>query len=198
MIWDGWFFTARHYITMGLRNLFADNAIVRLVRGDSGQADMAVSMTGVKLGERLLVIGLGDARLLQTLGAKVGLTGRACGTDAASDVAARAARYAEKEGVLAEVETSPLGVVPFEAGTFDVVVVRATGTLVSEGPLRLALEGATAALREGGRCEVIADSSPDRGPMLVSLLGDAGFRGSRVLTDRGGLLYVEAVKRGRA
>lgn len=195
MIGEGGSFTRRHYITMGLRELFADNALVRLARGDTRQADMIVSMTGVKLGERLLVIGLADTRLLPTLGAKVGLTGRACGTDASPDVASRAARYAEKEGVLVEVHPAPLGELPFEPGTFDIAVVRATAALAAESDLRLALQAAASALREGGRCELVADTRPDGGSSLVALLGDAGYRGGRVLTDRGGLLYVEAVKR---
>lgn len=180
---------------MALRNLFAENALVRLVRGDTRQADMIVSMTGVKLGERLLVIGLADVRLLPTLGAKVGLTGRACGTDASPSVAARAAQFAEKEGVLVEVHTSPLGEMPFEASSFDIVVVRATGDLAVEPNLRLALRTAETALRDGGRCEVIANTSPGGGTSLVALLGSTGYRGGRVLTDRGGLLYAEAVKR---
>ena len=195
MIGDAWVFTARHYIKMALRHLFADNALIRLVRGDTRQADMVVSMTGVKLGERLLVVGLADVRLLPTLGAKVGLTGRACGTDASPEVATRAARHAEKEGVLVEVHPAAFGEVPFEPGSFDLVVVRATGDLASEANLRLALRAAATALREGGRCEIVADTTPGGGTSLVALCGDAGYRGGRVLTDRGGLVYVEAVKR---
>src|SRR5438094_175662 len=40
---------------------------------------LAVSMTGVKLGDRVLVIGAGDPALIAALGAKTGLTGTTCG-----------------------------------------------------------------------------------------------------------------------
>src|SRR5579871_5290645 len=43
---------------------------------------LAVTMTGVKLGDRFLAIGLGDPRLTAALAAKAGLTGRACAVDA--------------------------------------------------------------------------------------------------------------------
>lgn len=195
MIGAGWLVTARHYTTMGLKDLFADNALVRLVRGDTRQADMIVSMTGIKLGERLLVIGLADGRILAALGAKVGLTGRACGIDASPEVATRAARFAEKEGVLVEVRPAPAGDLPFEPGGFDIVVVRAVGNLSSEATLRQALAAAATALREGGRCEILADTASDAGASLVALFGSCGYRGGRVLANRDGLLYVEAVKR---
>ena len=42
---------------------------------------LAVTMTGVKLGDRLLVIGCGQAKLVAQLALKPGLTGRACALD---------------------------------------------------------------------------------------------------------------------
>ncbi|MBW8713960.1 MAG: NAD(P)-dependent alcohol dehydrogenase, partial [Acidobacteria bacterium] len=43
---------------------------------------LAITMTGVKLGDRLLVIGAGDPRLIAALATKSGLTGRASVVDA--------------------------------------------------------------------------------------------------------------------
>ena len=42
---------------------------------------LSVSMAGVKLGDRVLVVGCSDPRLIATLAVKTGLTGRACAVD---------------------------------------------------------------------------------------------------------------------
>src|SRR6188472_2128866 len=107
---------------MAISQLLADNALVRLIRGSSGRADLILSMVGVKLGDRLLVLGLSDPGLVGILGSKVGITGRACGVDASADRVARAGRQAERDGVLVEVEVWNDGGIPFESGSFDLVV----------------------------------------------------------------------------
>jgi len=54
---------------------------------------LAVSMSGLKLGDRLLMLGCADTALAAALAAKVGLTGRACVLDESADrVTAAAAR----------------------------------------------------------------------------------------------------------
>ena len=45
---------------------------------------LSVSMCGAKLGDRVLVVGCGDPRLVAALGAKAGLSGRACAVDRVS------------------------------------------------------------------------------------------------------------------
>jgi SAM-dependent methyltransferase len=194
---------------MPISKLLADNLFVRLVRGSAARAGLTVSMTGVKLGERLLVIGLSDDSLLAALGAKVGLTGRACGVDVSPDAVARARRRAEQEGVLVEVEQAPAPFdrVPFE-DHFDLVVVRVGGSLTGEDTCTRVLVAASRVLRDGGRCEVLADA-PGRGLLarsgsaprapsgqeLVRLLTQAHYRGARVLVEREGLVFVEAAFR---
>ena len=56
----------------------------------SGES-LAVSMAGIKMGDRLLVLGCGDPVRLAQLAVKTGLTGRACAIDAREAVATRAA-----------------------------------------------------------------------------------------------------------
>ena len=85
---------------------------------------LAVSMSGAKLGDRLLVIGCSDQALIAALGSKAGLTGRACAVDASPDRVAEAARFAEREGALVETATAPEWTLPFDADAFDLVVVR--------------------------------------------------------------------------
>lgn len=191
---------------MALSQLFAENALVRLFLGNSEQSTLAISMTGIKLGERLLVVGLADPALLSALGSKVGITGRACGMDLSPERVARAARRAERDGILAEASPAVDGELPFERESFDIVVVRAAADLAAEPALAPMLAFARAALREGGRCQVIVDGAagglrrlwrpkPATLPpaRVVQLLTAAGYRGARVLAERLGLAFIEGV-----
>jgi len=91
----------------------------------STQTDsLAVSMSGAKLGDRLLVIGCSDPALIAALGSKAGLSGRACAVDTSLDRATEAARIAEREGALVEAAAAPGWMLPFDPDSFDLVVVR--------------------------------------------------------------------------
>ncbi len=85
---------------------------------------LSVTMVGVKLADRVLVIGCRDPRLIAALAIKAGLTGRACAVDAFEAVVREAERIALKEGALVEFSTACLATLPFDAGAFDVVVLR--------------------------------------------------------------------------
>src|SRR5687768_16829682 len=85
---------------------------------------LTVSMSGLKLGDRLLMVGCGDAPLMAALTSKVGLTGRACMVDDSAARTRQAAVAVEKDGALVEAFTSPLTTLPFERDAFDVVVAR--------------------------------------------------------------------------
>jgi SAM-dependent methyltransferase len=194
---------------MAISQLLADSVFVRLFRGNAGRGELVVSMAGVKLGDRLLVIGLAEPAVLAVLGAKVGITGRACGVDPSNEAVARARKHAEREGVLVEVETTPVDRVAYEPDGFDVVVVRALGGLADRAALRGALVEGGRVLRDGGRCLVLADAgrrslaarwsgrgaAPVPGSELVQLLAACGYRGARVLAERDGLLFGEGVMR---
>jgi ubiquinone/menaquinone biosynthesis C-methylase UbiE len=175
---------------MGLAELFANNAIVKLLRGDTGKYDLMVSMVGTRLGDRLLVVGGGDGQLVAALGGPTGLTGRICAVEADAPTAARVARGAEAGGVLAEIETSPLAQLPYEEGSFDVVVLPTTGGT--------ALAGADVrrVLRQGGRLVVIAKAQPGSSEPILGELGRAGFRTARLIATRAGLAFYEAVRLG--
>jgi SAM-dependent methyltransferase len=205
MISDGGF-TARTISPMPIARLLGDSLFVRLLRGDTRQADLVVSMAGIKLGERVVVIGLADPGLPALLGRKVGITGRACGVDPSPDAVARASRRARQAGVLVETETGGYATLPYEHESFDIAVLRARGDLAQPAAVATALVGARQVLRDGGRCLVIADAPPKglRGALrraaaptlpMVQLLTDHGYRGGRILAERDGLLFAEAVKR---
>ena len=170
--------------------------------------ELPVTMAGVKLGDRLLVAGCGDPRLIASLAVKTGLTGHACAVDDSAERSANAARVAQTEGALIETITTPLSKLPLEAATFDIVVLRdVLGDGGTDSPLRVAQE-AWRVLRPGGRC--LAIESASRGG-LTRLLGsrqskpadparvmdafkEAQFRGVRTLAEREGLLFVEGTK----
>jgi len=178
---------------MAFSDLFADNLLLKWLRGDRARHDLAVAMVGLKLGERFLLIGCGDGGLLAGLGGKVGYTGRACGTDTEAAAVARAERVAERAGVLVEVQQAPPERLPYDDQSFDVVVVQRVGATAAARVFDLALGEAWRLVRPGGRCVVIRASGHGSTEDL-DVLGSRGFRGAHVLADRGGQLFIEAVR----
>src|SRR5436190_19874663 len=85
---------------------------------------LAVTMAGVKLGNRFLGVGVRDPGLIAVLSAKAGLTGTACAVDADQDAVKKAAASIEAVGVLAEVIRAPWGKWPYDEGAFDVALVK--------------------------------------------------------------------------
>lgn len=171
---------------------------------------LAVTMSAVKLADRLLVVGAGDPALIAMLGGKVGLTGRACLLDASPELTAKAAAAVEREGVLVESFSEPWTTLPFDGDAFDVVVIRnVLHALETHQRLRCA-EEVRRVLRPGGRSVVIegtqrtglgalfggprADAEYRRSGGPTHALEAAGFRGVRTLAEREGLLFVEGVK----
>ena len=148
-------------------------------------------MVGTRLGDRLLVVGGGDGALVAALGRPTGLTGRICAVEPDAARADRVRESATAAGVLLEVESSPLSALPFEADAFDVVVVPATSDLA------LAVTDARRILRTGGRCvAVVASSGAGHPPSPIERLQQAGFRVARLIAERLGLSFYEAIKMG--
>jgi ubiquinone/menaquinone biosynthesis C-methylase UbiE len=173
--------------------------------------DFPTTMAGAKLGDRLLVLGCGDAPLIVALASKVGLTGRSCIVGATGDQTSSAARIAEREGALVEPTIAPFTRLPFEDGSFDLVVVREIfGSMEPDARIRTARE-AQRVLRPGGRCVVIEDAPREGLAALLTrrrpeeryatpdvaqrLLEEAGFAAVRTLAQREGLVFVEGVIR---
>jgi ubiquinone/menaquinone biosynthesis C-methylase UbiE len=171
---------------------------------------LAVSMSGVKLGDRLLVVGCSDPMLIAALASKAGLTGRACAVDESASLAADAGRIAEREGALTETAAVPGWQLSYDTSTFDVAVVRSMLSGTSSDSRSPAVREALRVLRPGGRCVAI-EGRTRRG--LSSLMGgqagtpnadevrgalvSAGFVAVRTLAERDGMLFVEGVKKNR-
>jgi len=183
---------------------------MRWLRKPVGES-LAVSMSGIKLGDRLLVLGSSDTALVAALAVKVGLTGRACMFDESETVRAHAAVAVEREGALVESFTGSLMALPFDADAFDVVVIRNVLRMLAADQRPHAVEEVRRVVRPGGRCIVIDGTGRGAIAALVggkrpehtyaeggapALLTSAGFRGVRTLAEREGLVFVEGVRAG--
>ena len=176
---------------------------------------LAVTMAGVKLGDRFLAVGMRDIALIAALAAKAGLTGRACAVDADEARVKAGAAAIEREGALVEAIRAPWGMLPYEDDSFDVAVM---GDLLMTLPVQaraLAASGVHRVLRPGGRLLVIEpaprggfigavlnrqQSDPDyvRSGGAVAELGRAGFAAVRQLAEHEGQVFVEGIKKGVA
>jgi ubiquinone/menaquinone biosynthesis C-methylase UbiE len=191
--------------------LAPQDGTMRWLKKSAAGEPLAVAMSGVKLGDRVLVAGCSDPSLIAALAIKAGLTGRACAVDAARDRVEQAARAVERDGALVETSVGSIASLPFEKASFDVVVLRdvladAVGQN-GEAPAREVQR----VLRPGGRCVVIDTTSKSAlggllgsrgtvqsysaGTSPVRLLESGGFVAVRTLAERSGLRFVEGVKR---
>jgi ubiquinone/menaquinone biosynthesis C-methylase UbiE len=118
-----------------------------------------------------------------------------------------------REGALVETIASPSTMLPFDQSSFDIVVFRdVLGTVDPDRRARAAGE-ARRVLRPGGRCLTIdtvaagglaslinrartrSEFSSSREPLEALRIQD--FVGVRILAERDGLVFVEAVKANR-
>jgi ubiquinone/menaquinone biosynthesis C-methylase UbiE len=183
---------------------------MRLFRNRPGPHDLAVSMTGAQMGDRVLVLRCGDGGFLARLASRVGLSGRAAGVDPSEEARQRAARAAARAGALIELVDAPYTRLPYEADSFDIVVAHdLLGRLRPEERVTC-LREVWRVLRPGGRCLVIEPASRgglwdlvasrSRDPYYlvaggaVAALQAEGFRGVRTLAEREGRRFVEGAK----
>lgn len=170
---------------------------------------LAVGMTGVKMGDRLAQIGCGHGGRLGAIAAKVGLSGRAAAYAPDEASAARARKGGAQAGVLIEVEAAAPARIPSDNSSFDLVVVDETDAAIgglSEPQRAAMLREARRIVRAGGRVMLIAPGTisgaaamlrrgaPSATYDRVKALEQEQFKSARVLADREGLLFVEAVK----
>jgi ubiquinone/menaquinone biosynthesis C-methylase UbiE len=170
---------------------------------------LTVSMVGVKLADRVLVIGCRDPKLIAALAIKAGLTGRTCAVDRSEALVRQAERVILSEGALAELTASNLPPLPYDDSTFDLVVIRDVVRGVDAPDPRTIASESSRVLRPGGRCMLIDGLGPVKGWMwtrstppnrevahtMTEALLAAGFVAARELAERDGLLFLEAVKK---
>jgi ubiquinone/menaquinone biosynthesis C-methylase UbiE len=174
---------------------------------------LPVTMSAVRMGERVLQIGIDDPAIASALAAKVGLSGNAAIVVADADSAAHARSAASSAGVLVDVQVTPISTLPFENGAFDLVIAHSMRGILSP----LDANARTAALHEwhrvlrtGGRVMIIetgratglngvwrrlqTNDDPRDSGRMAEALETAGFRGARVLGEREGYRFTEGIK----
>lgn len=169
---------------------------------------LQVSMTGVKMGEKFLLVGCDDGVLLAGLGAKVGLSGLAAVVAFDEDQAVRARKAAAAEGFLLDSKIARDGSVPFDDAMFDMAVVDDTRGGFANRPadFRAAVLGQVLrTLRKGGGRVEIIEGLGSSGPFgkatarpagydAVAEIAAAGFKPVRVLAEVTSFRFVEGLK----
>jgi SAM-dependent methyltransferase len=170
---------------------------------------LPVAMSGARMGERVLQIGIDDPSLAGAIAAKVGLSGHAAVAVTDDRTAERARAAGAKAGVLVDVQVSPLDTLPFAADAFDVIVIHASDPSLPslESPAGVALlreghrvlrSGGRTIIVEGGRRGIARLLRPGRRPLepaaTVTALATAGFRAARPLAAREGYRFAEGLK----
>lgn len=169
---------------------------------------LQVSMTGVKMGEKFLLVGCDDGVLLAGLGAKVGLSGLAAAVLFDEDQAVRARKAAAQEGFLLDSKIARDSSVPFDDAMFDMAVVDDTRGGFANRPAEFRAEVLRQVWRvlrkSGGRVEIIeglGSSGPfgkatprPEGYDAAAELEAAGFRPVRVLAELPNFRFVEGLR----
>lgn len=180
-------------------------------RRSRGPVELAVDMAGVRMGERVLYVGVGDPRVFALVSSQVGLTGRACAIADSAAAQVTLERAAARQGVLVEVALDPGGCWPYDFSCFDVALVDANA--LPDPPTtdrQNRLVDTVRVVRPGGRILAIRrrprgiaarlgfESTPgapgSHAQELVRALEQAGCRSVRVLAQREGLLFVEGFR----
>jgi len=177
---------------------------------------LAVAMSGVRLGERVLQVGVDDARLVGLIASKTGLSGSAACVVADARQASKAKGGADQAGVLMEITVVPAGTLPHPDGGFDVAVIHSVSGLLASldaAARRMLLGESARVLRAGGRIIVIepgtrtglrsmlrpvpsSQAAYDAAGGAVADLRAAGFSPVRELGDREGFRFAEGLKPG--
>ena len=127
-----------------------------------GREPLAIAMSGVRMGERLLQIGMDTPVVSGLLAAKPGLSGESAMVVPDDATAVSAKRAAENAGALVNVRVHALDALPFDRQAFDLVIVHnREGQLANMGDTRThALQECRRVLRPGGRIIVIDKGTP--------------------------------------
>jgi SAM-dependent methyltransferase len=169
---------------------------------------LPVVMSGVRMGERALQIGVDDSDLVGAIAAKVGLSGHAAVAVTQARHADRVRQAAARAGALVDVQVGPLDALPFADDAFDVVVLHAAGLkrVPADNQSVRILRDVLRVLRSGGRLVIIEGSGSGLLTRLrparvdtagtLSALDAAGFTATRLLAEREGYAFLEGLKRG--
>jgi hypothetical protein len=170
------------------------------------ETPLIVSVTGVRLGMRVLGIVGHDARLFFDVARRVGLTGRAIALAENEDAAGAINEAAINDGVTLDV-ASPFLPLTVPDESIDLALVDERSARPGAFDLATLLPHLRAALRTGGRVVVILPAGgllarwlgttkpPDVGP-VIGAFQSAGLSKGRLIAAHDGLAFVEALRTG--
>jgi len=172
-----------------------------------GREPLAIAMSGVRMGERLLQIGIDTPAVTGLLAAKPGLSGESSIVVADEPTAARARRAVADTSANVDIRVQALSSLPFADASFDLIVINDRGGETLTAPAAtVLLADCRRVLRSGGRLVVIGKGSASGLAALLhsrkeptgpeaseQALQRAGFRAVRMLGDRDGYRFVEGL-----
>lgn len=179
-----------------------------------GRDPLPIVMSGARMGERVLQVGVDDPKVAGALAAKAGLSGHSVIVVRDERAAEKARTAAVESGALVDVHVSTLEALPFPEQAFDLVVINSVGGLLAsfEPALRAsALRELYRILRAGGRLVTVElgtrsglatlfrparalDSDFEKAGGAVAALRAAGFSPVRPLADLEGYRFTEGLK----
>ena len=172
-----------------------------------GREPLAIAMSGVRMGERLLQIGIDTPVVTGLLGAKPGLSGESTIVVADEPTAEKARRAVAETSANVEIRVHAFSSLPFGDATFDLVVIHnRSGETLTPATASSILAECRRVLRSGGRVVVIGKGSAsglaalfqsrkdsDQWGAAEQSLQGAGFRAVRMLGDREGYRFIEGL-----
>jgi ubiquinone/menaquinone biosynthesis C-methylase UbiE len=186
-----------------------------LIFRKTGFEPLPITMIGVRMGDRVLQVGIDDGVTAAMLAKKVGLSGVNALVAPNDRAAKQASAAANQAGVLIDVQVTGWRRFPFDSASFDVIVVHsARGLLASLTPEDRVgcLQESHRVLRPGGRIVVI-EAAPREGlgrllqrrPAhaagtyaahggAAGALTAEGFRPVRALGEVEGYVFTEGLK----
>ena len=179
-----------------------------------GRDPLVMAMSGVRLGERLLQVGIDDPAILGALAAKVGISGHSAVVTLDEPSADRARAAVADAATLADVVLASEARLPFDDSSFDVAIIHSANGLLaalnSDLRARLLQEvlrvtragGRVIATEVGQRTGVRAMLSPaprrderyESTGGTIAAMEAAGFRPVRLLAERDGFRFIEGLK----
>lgn len=152
-----------------------DSYMRRMLLGREGKLrDLTVQWAQVKPDEDVLEVGCGTGSLTLAAKRQVGPSGAVCGIDVLPEMIAQSSRKAAEAGADVDFRLGSINAIPYEDGSFDVVLCSFMIFHMSEMVRRQGLAEVRRVLRPGGRLFVIDLTRPSTG--MSRIVTDVAFR----------------------
>jgi ubiquinone/menaquinone biosynthesis C-methylase UbiE len=179
---------------------------VKWLRQGPSPYQTALAMVGARAGDRVLVVGAGDAALPAELARVTGLNGETRVADHATGADSRVRTAAARAGTLVEFSPVPPTALALDANSVDIVILNRCLARPDVADPAAAAAEALRVVKPGGRL-IVVEGPQRRGPFglarggpaapagdVLALIERAGGRAGRLLAEAEGVTYFEALK----